>query len=190
MTFATEKPDAGQSELSDAAGRYTEIRLPSGDFMVVDTKDIPTISRYVWSHRQGDTTKYVSGRERGVEFKKRKLVALHRILLGAIGKNVQVDHINGNGLDNRRVNIRLCTPSQNQGNRRTMKRGKSSRFKGVIFVTSPKKRPWKAQIGLNGKNISIGYFAEESDAAKAYDSAAKKLFGEFAFTNEDLLAYK
>lgn len=98
--------------------------------------------------------------------------------MGAVAGQV-VDHINRNPLDNRRENLRLCTQSMNQMNRAGNSTKRTSVFKGV---TRQGKR-WKAQIGFCGNTHYIGMFDSEADAAYAYDSRAKILFGQYAVLN-------
>lgn len=100
---------------------------------------------------------------------------LHRLLLNA-PKNMLVDHINGDTLDNRICNLRLATPSQNMGNSKSM-RG-TSKYKGVHW--SKKERKWVAGI-KNG--VHLGYFNDENEAALAYNKAALEHFGEFSRLN-------
>jgi hypothetical protein len=88
-----------------------------------------------------------------------------------------VDHRNRNGLDCRRENLRICTPSQNQANKIA---NHNRRFKGICLTESGKVL---AAIGINGSSIHLGLHATIEDAARAYDSAAIKLFGEFASLN-------
>jgi hypothetical protein len=102
---------------------------------------------------------------------------LHRIILDA-PKGTDVDHINGNGLDNRRCNLRLATRSQNHANR-FKKPGTTSRFKGVRF----ERNRWHAQIRVQYKKTYLGSFRDEIDAALAYNAAALEAFGEFARIN-------
>ncbi len=119
-------------------------------------------------------------------------VGMHRILLNP-PRSCVVDHINGNGLDNRRMNLRIATPQQNAWNHRKAKRQTpvSSRYKGVSFRPLQKAarrykkihRVWRAAITVNGKRHILGQFASESEAALAYDQAATKYFGEFARLN-------
>lgn len=104
---------------------------------------------------------------------------MHRAVIGA-KKGQIVDHINGNRLDNQRSNLRFCTHSQNQFNR-AKKKNCSSRFKGVAWHAPYKK--WNAYIEPLGKKINLGYFSNEVEAAKAYNQAALKHGGQFAWLN-------
>ncbi len=101
------------------------------------------------------------------------------MIIGA-PKYLQVDHINGNGLDNRKCNLRLATAAQNSRNRRRTG-GRSSRYKGVSFIKS--KHRYVAEITFNGRRMSLGHFKSEIEAACAYDKAAKKYHKEFAALN-------
>jgi len=95
--------------------------------------------------------------------------------------NLLVDHRNTNSLDNRRFNLRLATPSQNSCNSRRDKSNTLSRYRGVSF--SKRKNKWFSAIRANGKKLWLGYFDSEYDAARAYDTAAKKFHGDFAQLN-------
>lgn len=101
-------------------------------------------------------------------------------------KGLVTDHINGNRLDNRRKNLRICTRAQNNMNMRNFrsrkKLKKASQYKGVYWNGGPKAR-WSAEIRHEGTQIHLGYFKHEKDAAKKYDEAAIKLFGPFASPN-------
>jgi hypothetical protein len=92
-----------------------------------------------------------------------------------------IDHRNNDGLDNRKENIRPATRAQNNYNRQKYANNSRSKYKGVGFKRKGKK--WSAQIGLGNKMIFLGYFKNEIDAAKAYDEAARKYYGEFASLN-------
>jgi hypothetical protein len=92
-----------------------------------------------------------------------------------------IDHINHNGLDNRKANLRLATAADNARNARYPKANTSSRYRGVWY--NKQTRKWRAQILVDGKRKQIGYFEREMDAARAYDVAAKKFHGHFAVLN-------
>jgi hypothetical protein len=110
---------------------------------------------------------------------------MHADILGT--KNgVEIDHCDGNGLNNRRQNLRHATKTENQWNA-TVRQDNSSGFKGVCFDTEM--RRWKASIQYHNKRIHLGRFDSAAEAAIAYDEAATRLFGEFAKTNHALGLY-
>ena len=113
---------------------------------------------------------------------RRDQLLLHRVVLGAAEK-VRVDHINGDGLDNRRANLRPATATQNAYNQRVSKNNTSG-FKGV--VRDKRYGLWQAKIRAGGRYISLGYFRDPEDAARAYDAKAREVCGEYALTNEQL----
>jgi len=113
-------------------------------------------------------------------YKKKKL-KLHRIIMNVTDSKIFVDHINHNKLDNRKCNLRLCNRSQNQMNRKINKNN-TSKYKGVYWNKNANK--WIARISINKKNIHLGCFNNEIDAAKAYNQYAIENVGEFALLNE------
>ena len=107
---------------------------------------------------------------------------MHREIMDAPA-GLYVDHINRNGLDNRRPNLRIVTPQQNSWNTRLgIGRGRS-KYKGVSQDKDVRK--WRASICIDKKLKHLGYFTDEKQAAEAYDKAAKKHRGEYAFLNFD-----
>ena len=108
-----------------------------------------------------------------------KVVHMHREIVSPPDGFV-IDHANGNGIDNRRENIRICTISQNVQNS-SRRSDNSSGFKGVGWH---KNKKWRVQIMVNGRVTHVGMFSDIVDAAKAYNDAAVKCFGEFAKLNE------
>jgi hypothetical protein len=105
---------------------------------------------------------------------------MHRVIAG-VSDDQLVDHINGNGFDNRRINLRFCSNSQNLHNR-TFQKNNTSGFKGVTFKKHCGR--WAARIKSNGREIHLGYFSDPKAAALAYNAAAVDLQGEFARLNE------
>lgn len=158
--------------------------IPVGNLhAAVDDRDYERVSSVVWSKHVSLNRRSIRYYARRVDksFGRRRTIYMHREILGA-QRGVQVDHRDGNGLNNRRRNIRPCTQAQNNANSRP--RGKSG-YKGVtpslLGMAGP--NPWKAEIKSHGKRTYLGVFATAKEAALAYDTAARKTFGEFARTN-------
>lgn len=161
-----------------------EINLGKEMKALVDDADYDSVQRFGW-HVVYNRGKYYAARKLN-----RRVYFMHCQIMGVIhGDKRNIDHIDGNGLNNQRSNLRFCTQQENTRNRRG-KRGCSSRFKGVLLYRSnhwPPKgiKKWRAVIetGPSRKQISLGIFDREEEAARAYDAAAKKFFGEFARLN-------
>lgn len=152
-----------------------QIPLTQGKFAKVDDEDYDYLMQWRWQvlhDREGGwyaqtTINYAT-------------VRMHRLIMKA-PFGTEVDHINSDGLDNRKCNLRFCTRSQNQRNQKTRRKGTSSIYKGVWLQRNSKK--WQAQITYNRRRIYLGCFTDEIEAAGAYDRRAIELFGEFARTN-------
>ena len=109
-------------------------------------------------------------------------IRMHRLILDIYDPQIIIDHINRNGLDNRKINLRICNISQNSCNSRKTAFRCTSVFKGVSFVRRINK--WRAYIVKHSKQYHLGLFSSEIEAAKAYNNKALELFGEYACLNE------
>jgi len=153
------------------------IPLTHGKFAIVDAGDYDRLSKYKWySNQDGNNFYAYTFLTKG---NKKKRVFMHRLITNA-PKGLFIDHIDGNGLNNRRCNLRLCTPAQNAQNSRPRCNG-SSKYKGVFWNKTNKK--WTATIHKGENRRYLGGFDDEIEAALAYDRKAAELFGEFAYLN-------
>lgn len=149
------------------------IPLGRGNYAIVDTKNLRTLSSSRWCLMDKGDRRYARRTE------KNKAIFMHRVILNT-PDGFMTDHINGNGLDNREANLRICTREQNKQN--SVKRTKlSSKFKGVDWYKAYKK--WRVRITFEKKPMHIGLYNDEVKAAQAYDKKAIELFGEFANLN-------
>ena len=162
---------------------YT-IPLTRGYVATVDAAGYKKASPYKWQAQVNRRTDGSIGNVYAIRTitsdGKRTGQYMHRFLLGVTSLSVQVDHHDGNGLNNTRSNLRVCTVRRNAANQRKQT-GTSSQFKGVYWHKAANK--WHAQIGQDGKKHNLGYFSDEKDAARAYDAAARERFGEYAQLN-------
>lgn len=145
--------------------------LPDGMVAYVSMEDAPRLSLFKWRSKPATHTTYVQNEND--EF-------LHRVVLDACGI-VQVDHIDCNGLNNCRSNLRLATSTQNHANQRK-RSGLTSRHKGVTW--NKRNQRWAAQITREGEHFSLGFYDDENVAGQAYNAIARILFGEFARLND------
>lgn len=149
------------------------IKLTKGYFTVVDDDDYQELSKYKWHYSTGYAYRRVT-----IEKGKSLVLSMHRQIMRAEpGK--EVDHINGNPLDNRKANLRVCSKTENIRNNVNRKRAKSG-FKGAYPCG---KSRWYSKICVDCRQIYLGTFDDKESAARAFDVAAKKYFGEFAVLN-------
>lgn len=160
------------------------IPLTQGKFALVDEEDYERVSKLNWVYCPRRKT---TGHAYRIQFqwlgvgKKpiQKHIRMHRFILGA-PSNMQVDHKDGNPLNNQKSNLRLCTHLQNSRNT-SLRWSNTSGFKGISW--SQKRQKWLVRIGVGGETKYLGRYSNIHDAAVAYDKAAILFYGEFAKTN-------
>lgn len=155
------------------------ISTSCGYGVLVDDEDYRIVKDHSWYIHTGYAARNRPDRRNETAWS--KTIFMHSLILVPLIGYV-VDHINGNRLDNRRVNLRLVTVQQNNFNRRSNFSYCSSKYKGVFWIEE--KQLWRSSIKLDGKSTNLGYFQIEEDAAIAYNFYATKLFGSFARLND------
>ena len=144
---------------------------PKGEYVtssIFDSEDYPLVSQHLW-HVNEKRRPYVRSKTGGW---------LHRLVMGVQG---EIDHVNGNILDDRKTNLRTCTHTQNSCNSKPVRSNSTSGFKGVNMDAEVGK--WRARITVNGRRIHLGRFTNPEIAAEAYNIAAERYFGNFARPN-------
>lgn len=147
------------------------IPVKGGPLARVDAEDYDKVSRYRWCARHTLYTCYAIADGR--------TPFMHRLITNA-PKGLVVDHIDRDGMNNTKRNLRICTHAQNQHNVGPTP-NRSSRYKGVSWHRAS--RRWRVSIFCGGRNLHLGYFKDEIAAAKAYDKKAKEQFGDYAYLN-------
>lgn len=162
--------------------RMKRISLTQGKEALVDNADHNWLSQYRWCAHKSRHTFYA---ERGIRIHGKLHILhvhMHRLILGLVPSDgKESDHIDGNGLNNQRSNLRMCSDLENAQNRRALK-GCSSEYKGVCWHKGNRK--WYARIKLSRGSKSLGLFDSEIEAALSYNRAAKNYFGEYARLND------
>lgn len=156
-----------------------QILLTQGENAIVDDGDYESLCCYKWRVRPGRYCLYAMRDTPRIGGRK-NTVSMHREIMGLERGDLKlIDHIDGDGLNNQRFNLRVCNNSQNLQSQ--AKRRGGSQYKGVSWTQREQK--WRSAIKVNGRRLHLGYFDNESKAAMAYDRAAKEHFGEFARLN-------
>lgn len=157
-------------------GDLAYVPLTRGFVAVIDAADVHLVERYTWHAKVGRSTVY-GRRNEAVAGGGNTTILLHRVILGIYDAEIHADHIDGDGLNNRRANLRKCSRAENQRNRGAQQNSTSG-FKGVTW--SRQKGKWRASIQVAGSTKNLGYFETSAAAHEAYSAAAVTLHGEFA----------
>lgn len=153
-----------------------EIILHNGMRCKVDDSNFEELSKFPWAgHQHKNGTWYAERTKTG------KVIAMHRQIMG-FPEGLLVDHIDHDGLNNQKVNLRIATRAQNNANRRAASTNQTSKYLGVAFEKDRKR--WTARIRKDWKGYRLGSFDSEIEAAIAYNEAAIRLHGEFANINK------
>lgn len=147
------------------------IPLTKGKFAIIDQSDYQLVSKYKWyAHKSPRATSFYAHN------KGKKLIQMHRLIMGITDRRILIDHKDHDGLNNRRSNLRIVTLAQNAQNSRVSK-NTSSKYRGVWW--NKEKNKWSVQV--NRKHV--GHFKTEDEAGLAYNKKATELYGEFASLN-------
>lgn len=150
-----------------------EIPLTQGKVALVDDDDFEHLNQFKW-YALKDKNTYYARRNISNGDGTQTTISMHREILGTIPTGLQTDHIDGNGLNNQKSNLRVVTTRENSQNRH---HSKTSRFPGVNFHKGKGhvKKPWQATIGINGKKAFLGYYSTEEQAFAAYKKAVNEV---------------
>jgi hypothetical protein len=166
-----------------------KLQLTKGQVALVDDEDFHWLSVFQWqAHKPARSLGFYAQRQNrtvdGIKLRP-KVPLMHREIMKFHGhkiKGLTIDHINLDSLDNQKSNLRICSESNNRCN--VSYKGKKGGFKGVVLNPAlGRTKPYQVYITKDKKAVYIGNFADSVEAAKAYDDAARKLHGEFAFLN-------
>lgn len=161
-------------------GKYYRVFFKSGSFFIIDKEDFNNVSRFTWSlGKRGYPTAHTSRKTKDGP----KTFPLHRLLI-ATDDRTDIDHISGNKLDNRKLNLRICSHQENMFNQKLRKTNMTG-FYGVSKMRSCGK--YEAYIHIDGRKQYLGLFDTAEEAAAERDRAAIRYFGEFARLNRDLM---
>jgi hypothetical protein len=158
-----------------------KIKIVGGLYAIIDDIDFDFLNQFTWYIRKSKNVMYakaivlIDGSLKHID--------MHRMIIKNLDTTKEIDHHNGDGLDNRRNNLRVCTHSQNIMNspKSIRLKGTTSKYKGVCWAT--RERKWVAHIRKDYVLKYLGRFDDEVEAAKAYNIAAKSLHGEYANIN-------
>jgi hypothetical protein len=154
------------------------IALTLGQFALVDDADFPLLSVHRWNFSPRSDSGAYATRGCRMDDGRRTTIYMHRQIMDA-PRESEVDHVDGDGLNNQRSNLRLCTKSQNIANARF--KTSSTGYRGVYL--QKRRGDWQAQATVDGKTVNLGTFKDPVEAAKVRDEFVGRLYGDFAILN-------
>jgi hypothetical protein len=149
-----------------------EIFLNEGYVALVDDKDFERVRKYVWSVQKIEDHIYAQSKKTDT-----KQTYMHRFIMRVHGKNVFVTHLDGNGLNNQRSNLQVCTRAEAMRNQQKIYSNNKSGYRGVCWNKARQK--WLVQIAIKGRPHHIGMYTDIIEAAKAFDTAAIAHYGKY-----------
>jgi hypothetical protein len=151
------------------------VNLSKGKFAIIDIEESDLVNQYKWCINDKQNNNYAIATKviDNIRHSKR----MHRVIMRVTDPSIIIDHINHNGLDNRRCNLRITT-HQKVTVQSQVSNNKNTKHKGISFHKPSNK--WRARISINGKTTYLGYYINEIEAAYAYEKKAIELYGEFA----------
>jgi hypothetical protein len=155
-----------------------KIPLSQSKVALVDDDDFEQLNQWKWYAKKGSLTFYAV---RHVPNSK-KIIRMHREIM-PVPTDMEMDHIDGNGLNNQKINLRVVNHRENAQNRRNIK--KASRFPGVTWSENTTNKVWRANIRIEGRTVSLGYYATEEEAFEAYKKAINDLNPNVAVTGRE-----
>jgi len=157
-----------------------EIVLTQDQIALIDDEDFDRISKmrwHAWYNKNGDS--FYAHHSVYVKGESPRVIRMHRHILGVTDTNLDVDHIDGDTLNNQKYNLRVCQSHQNTANQVNLRSDNTTGYRGVVKYFYNNTKKWTAQLSNKGKVIRLGYFDSPEEAAKAFDKAAKETRGEF-----------
>ncbi len=158
---------------------FRRIKLTRRKYAIVDVDDFERVNQYKWHCTSFGYARRTASK-RSEKGRKRVAIWMHNVVR-PVPEGMTVDHINRSRLDNRTANLRGVTREQNTWNRKFVKKGSKTRYTGIHWNKKVKK--WNVRLRIEGRRKSFGYYADEVEAASAYDAVAKKYRREYAVLN-------
>lgn len=159
-----------------------KIKLTQGKYALVDNEDYEYLSKFNWYAKFNGYTWYAATNIPKTFESKRKNIKMHRMIMGD-PKGMEIDHVNHDGLDNQKKNLKICTHAENMQNQKILRKSNTIGLRGVYFDKRNQTKKWFAKIQRGGTQISLGTFYTKEEASEAYNKKSLELFGSSAIIN-------